>query len=123
MTQKKILIVEDDADQRLALSVRLRSANYSPVFASDGVSAVGAAQRERPDMILLDLGLPGGDGYVVLDRIKAIPHLASIPIAVITARTAEENREKSLNKGVQFFLRKPVENHDLLSVIKAAIGE
>jgi CheY-like chemotaxis protein len=68
VSQKKILIVDDYADMRLGLGVWLRASKFITVFAADGLSAIAAAQRERPDLILLDLGLPGGDGFLVLQR-------------------------------------------------------
>ena len=68
MDKKKILIVDDNADTRLLLSARLKAHQYHTVFAADALQAMSVAQRERPDAILLDLGLPGGNGLIVLTR-------------------------------------------------------
>ena len=123
MSQRKILIVDDDADLRLGLSVRLRAGKYAVVFAADGTGAVMMAQRERPDLILLDLGLPAGDGFLVLERLQAIPRLASIPVIVITARDAEEARDRALILGAVAFLQKPVDNAALFTAMRVALGE
>jgi CheY-like chemotaxis protein len=78
MDQPKILIVDDDPDLRRALTIRLQANHYSTVHASDGYAAISVAQRERPDLIILDLGLPAGDGFVVMDRLRDSDILSSI---------------------------------------------
>jgi CheY-like chemotaxis protein len=83
--QSKIMIVDDDADLRLALDIRLRANHCKTLSVGDGYSALALAQRERPDLILLDLGLPGASGTAVLERIRASPALAPIPVIVLTA--------------------------------------
>ena len=123
MSQKKILIVDDDADIRLGLSVRLRASKFVTVFAADGISAIAAAQRERPDLILLDLGLPGGDGFLVLQRIGAIPRLASIPVIVVTARDPATSEARALELGARRLLQKPVDNEVLMAAIAEMVGD
>lgn len=75
MTKAKILIVDDDQDIRPLLGHRLKSEGYEPVFAGDAITAVNTARKEAPDLILLDLGLPAGDGRIVIERLKAMPAL------------------------------------------------
>ncbi len=65
-TKPKILIVDDDPDLRRGLTLRLRANHYDTSYATDGFSAIAMAQKERPDLIILDIGLPAGDGFVVL---------------------------------------------------------
>jgi len=122
MNGKKILIIDDDADIRLGLNARLRANGYETAFAEDGMSAITVARRESPDLILLDIGLPGGDGFVVLERLRGNTNLACIPVIVLTARDPESTEKKVLEAGATGFFQKPVDNGDLLSAISQAIG-
>lgn len=115
---KKILIVEDDPDHVKALTLRLRAAGYDLLTASDGMQAVAVARREKPDVIILDLGLPGGDGYQVLRRLKVLGPLASIPVIVLSARDPAVHREKSLEAGAIAFFQKPPDSDVLLELIR-----
>ncbi|MCP4002642.1 MAG: response regulator [bacterium] len=117
---KKILIVDDDADIRMGLDARLRASGYDTVFAADGADATRKAMKERPDLILLDLGLPAGDGFVVLERIRNRPDLAAIPVIVLSARDPEHNEKKALDAGARAFYQKPVEADVLLEGIESA---
>lgn len=121
--KKKILIVDDDPDLRRGLNVRLRANNYETVFATDGMSAISVAQKERPDLVVLDLGLPAGDGFTVMERFKAIAPLSVVPIIVVSARDPQVNRDRALKAGAEAFLQKPVDNDELLSAIRKALGE
>lgn len=123
MNNKKILIVEDDADVRMGLHMRLKANHYDTFFAGDALSAMAEVRKHEPDLILLDLGLPAGDGFVVMDRLKAFPALAIIPIIVISGRSGVANRERVLKAGAKAFLEKPVDNAELLAVIRQALGE
>jgi len=76
----------------------------------DVFSSLGEARKHEPDLILLDLGLPAGDGFVVMDRLKAVPALAMIPIIVVSGRSGAANREHALKAGAKAFLEKPVDN-------------
>ncbi len=122
MERKKILVIDDDLDIRLGLNARLRANGYETVFAEDGVGALSVARKESPDLILLDIGLPGGDGFSVLERLKTNTSLATIPVVVLSARDAEENERRALEAGAEVFLEKPAENDDLLGAIASAIA-
>ena len=117
MGKKKILVIEDDPEMRLALQVRLRANNYHVDFAVDGVSGVAEARKHTPDIILLDLGLPAGDGFVVLERLHALPALAGIPVIVVSGRDRAASYERAHALGASSFLQKPVKNSELLLVI------
>jgi DNA-binding response OmpR family regulator len=123
MSNKKILIVEDDPDVRKGMHVRLQASNYDTFFAADAISSMSEARKHQPDLILLDLGLPGGDGFTVMERFKANPHLAVIPIIIVSARTGHDNRVRAMKAGAKAFLEKPVDNAELLAVIRQALGE
>jgi len=117
----KILIIEDDHDIRRGLNVRLRANDYETAFASDAVMALSIAKKEAPDLILLDLGLPGGDGFVVLERMKNIASLACTPVIVVSARDPKTNEKRALDAGAEAFFQKPVDNKDLLIAIQRAL--
>lgn len=118
----KILIVDDDPDLRLALRLRLRANHYETVSAVDGYSAIVQALKEKPDLIVLDLGLPAGDGFVVLDRLQRHPELDEIPVIVLTAWDPESTERKALELGACAFLEKPADNDTLLGVIRAQLA-
>jgi DNA-binding response OmpR family regulator len=119
MEKSKILIVDDDPNLKLALKIRLRANHYDTVQASDGYSAIAVAQKEQPDLIILDLGLPAGDGFVVLKYLQDSDKLSSIPVIVLTARDPQSNEEKTMQAGATAFFQKPADNNELLAMIRA----
>jgi DNA-binding response OmpR family regulator len=121
MANQKILIVDDDSDLRRGLNLRLRANHYDTAYACDGFSAVAMAMKEKPDMIILDIGLPAGDGFVVLERLRQSASLSNIPVIVLTARDPQSNRERVLKLGATAFLQKPADNAELLGTIRAVL--
>src|ERR1700682_6527154 len=122
MENKKILIVEDDPDIRKSMSVRLKASGYDIFVASDVITSVIMARKHEPDLIILDLGLPAGDGFVGIERLKMVPALALIPIIIVSGRAGLANQELAVKAGVKAFLQKPVDNVELLAVIRKALG-
>ncbi len=120
---KKILVVDDDQDLLRGLAVRLRASGYEVIFAADAMYAVSNARKERPDLIILDIGLPGGDGFLVMDRLKSNSALSSIPIIILSARDPQVNREKALEHGAVAFLQKPADNFVLMATIQKVLGD
>ncbi len=123
MGSKKILIVDDDPDVRLGLHVRLAANGYETSFASDALTAIAEARKRQPDLIILDLGLPAGDGFVVMERLGRLASLSVIPIIVVSARDTRANHDRAIKAGATAFLQKPVDNEELLAVIRRALGE
>jgi DNA-binding response OmpR family regulator len=123
MSNKKILIVDDDPDVRHGMHVRLKANHYDTFFAADALTSMTEARKHEPDLIILDLGLPAGDGFVVMERLRAFASLAVIPIIVVSARDVRANRERALKAGAKAFLQKPVDDAELLAVIRQALGE
>jgi DNA-binding response OmpR family regulator len=123
MSQKKILIVDDDPEIRLSLKIRLNANQYDVVFAADGVASIAEARKHLPDLIILDLGLPAGDGFTVLERLKSNEILSVIPVIVLSGRDRFANKEPALKAGAKAFLQKPVDNQELLAVIRRSLGE
>jgi DNA-binding response OmpR family regulator len=118
---KKILVVDDDRDVLIGLNARLRSAGYATVFASDALAAVRMARTEEPDLILLDIGLPAGGGFTVLDRLRQNASLSFIPVFVISARDPEEIEKKALDAGARLVFSKPFDHEALLRQIEGEL--
>ena len=123
MSTKTILIVDDDPELRLGLNIRLKANGYNVVFAVDGVSSISATRQHTPNLILLDLGLPAGDGFTVLERLAASDTMSLIPVVVLSARDRHTSRDRALKAGARAFLQKPVDPSDLLSTIRRTLGE
>jgi DNA-binding response OmpR family regulator len=123
MANKMILLVDDDPDVRLAMHVRLRANGYDTCFASDAPSAVSEARKHQPNLVILDLGLPGEDGFAAIQQLKRHPSLAVIPIIVVSARDASGNQERAIKAGAKLYLQKPVDNAELLAIIRRTVGQ
>ena len=123
MSNKKVLVVEDDGDVRLGYRVLLKANDYDTVFAADGSSAVSEARKHQPDLIILDLGLPAGDGFIVLDRLRANTDLAAIPVVVVSARDLQANKERALKAGARAYVQKPWDDDELLATIGQLLGQ
>jgi two-component system KDP operon response regulator KdpE len=121
MARETILIVDDNELVRRALDVQLRGVGFRTIFAADAIGAVGVARRESPDLIILDIGLPGGDGVLVLERLRAIPSVGCTPVIVLTGRDPEE-RWRCLDAGAVGFYQKPVAWAELLGGIQRALA-
>jgi len=122
MPRPKILVVDDDPDLVRAMRLRLRANNYDVATATDGYSAIASAQKEHPALIILDLGLPVGDGFVVLERLQNSDALSGVPVIVLSARDPQSNEERALKAGAAAFFQKPADNDELMNVIRVSIG-
>lgn len=118
-----IAVIEDDPDIRALLDLELRASGYTTVFARDGTSAVAVIRDNVPDLILLDIGLPAGDGFTVMERISNFHVLQGIPIVIISARTAPEARERAMAAGAAAFIEKPFDAKELLATIERLLAE
>ena len=119
---KKILLIEDNELNRDMLSRRLQKRGYDVVMAVDGEQGVAAALSELPALILMDMSLPGLDGWEATRRIKAGPRTGRIPIIALTAHAMPSDRDRSLAAGCDDFDTKPVDLPRLLQKIEALLG-
>jgi DNA-binding response OmpR family regulator len=119
--RQKILVIEDDPVARADLEARLAASGYTVARAADAASALTVVNRERPDLILLDLGLPAGDGYLVLERLRKIEALAAIPVLIITGRSDAETRKRVEEMGLAPVLTKPVNTEVLLAAVREGL--
>jgi CheY-like chemotaxis protein len=117
----KILLVEDNELNRDMLGRRLRRAGYNVVFAVDGPAGIAEAERQMPDLILMDVMLGAMDGWEATRRLKASPDTSAIPIITLTAHAFATDREKSAALGCADFDTKPVDFARLEGKIRAAL--
>src|ERR1700752_5104535 len=118
----KILLVEDNEMNRDMLSRRLVRRGYEVAIAVDGEQGVAMARSEAPALILMDMSLPGLDGWEATRRIKAAPETRGIPVIALTAHAMSGDREKAVAAGCDDFDTKPVDLVRLLEKIEALIG-
>jgi CheY-like chemotaxis protein len=119
----KILLIEDNELNRDMLSRRLQKRGYEVVMAVDGEQGVAAALSDAPALILMDMSLPGIDGWEATRRLKAAPQTRHIPIIALTAHAMPVDREKALAVGCDDFDTKPVELPRLLEKIEALLKQ
>jgi DNA-binding response OmpR family regulator len=116
--KKKILLVDDEVDIVTVIRLRLESSGYEVIVARDGKEALNTARSVRPDLIILDLMLPGMDGFHVARMLKYDAHYKDIPIIMLTAKAGEESRKTGAQVGADAYMNKPFEAEKLLSKIR-----
>jgi two-component system cell cycle response regulator DivK len=115
---QRILVIEDHEENRRILRDLLGHAGYEMLEAVTGEEGVAAAERERPDLILMDIQLPGLDGYEVTRRIKAQPALRGIPIIAVTSYALSGDEQKARDAGCDAYVTKPFSPRALLARIR-----
>jgi DNA-binding response OmpR family regulator len=120
---KKILIVEDDKKIVTALTIRLKAAGYEVIAAFDAIMAGSMALKHHPDLVLLDISMPGGNGFIVAERLQNSTVTVGVPMIFLTASKQPELREKAKELGAVGFFEKPYEAEELLEAIQRALGE
>jgi two-component system KDP operon response regulator KdpE len=123
MDSKTIMIVEDDRDLMLAMSVRLIAQGFTTIAAQDAASAIQLAATRKPDLILMDLGLPDSNGFVVMEVVSQLKSVSTVPIIVVSARPADVYREAALMAGAKDYFQKPFDNDALLNAIHRELHE
>ena len=115
--RRRVLIVEDNIDAGRSLAYFLRDVGHQVEHAINGYAAIAIARNLRPDIVFLDLGLPGMDGFTVAREIKREPGLEKVRIVVVTGYGQDEYRERALKSGCDMHLIKPVDPKTLASLI------
>jgi DNA-binding response OmpR family regulator len=121
-TQKRILVVDDEMDFVKMLQARLRIEGYEVLVAEDGIKGIQMARKEKPDLIILDIMMPGLDGHSVCDTLKKSILTWSIPVIYLTARTGQADELLAMEKGARYYLTKPYNPSMLLEMIKSALS-
>lgn len=118
----KVLLVDDEVDVIRALRMRFKANGFDVVTASDGVQATSVALRERPDLIVLDIGMPGGDGFVVAERLRSSSVTRLIPIIVLSARHTIMDTQKARDLDIERYLTKPFDPDELIRTANNLLG-
>jgi two-component system cell cycle response regulator DivK len=119
----KILLIEDNEMNRDVLSRRLRRRGYQVLVAFDGTQGIAMAQKEQPDLILMDMRLPVLDGWEATRQLKAAPETCAIPIIALTAHAIAGDRERAIRVGCDDYEAKPVNFSRLLMKIQTLLGK
>lgn len=117
----RVLIVDDERRNRQLLEIMLGEEGYDLSCASDGSEAVEMATRDRPDIILLDVMMPGMNGYEVAARLKAADATSDIPLVIISALDDENSRQHGVNAGAEGFVSKPVNRQEVISCVRSLL--
>ena len=120
---EKILVVDDDADTVKFISMILTRLGYDIVAALSGQQAFELAHTEQPDLIVLDVMMPGLDGYEVARILRQDPQTAATPILMFTAKTQVDDKVTGYNAGVNIYLTKPIHPIDLQANIKTLLSQ
>ena len=118
----RVLVVEDDFEEREFLVALLGAAGADVRSASSANEALATLAWWRPGVLVSDIGLPGGDGYDLMEAVRALPEAARVPAAAVTGQAAPEDRRRALRAGFQAHLVKPVDPDRLLDVIAGLAG-
>lgn len=121
MSKGRILIVEDNMDNYELVRIVLERAGYDVFLAVNGRDGVDAARAQKPDLILMDLGLPEMDGWNAAERLKAGEETKSIPLYALTAHTLPGERKRALRAGCDGYVAKPIHMKDFLNVVEEAL--
>ena len=114
-----ILVVDDVPDNIDILQMRLESQGYDVIAAADGEQALAVVHERLPDLVLLDIMMPGMDGYQTIQEIRSMPRFASLPIVAVTAKAMKGDRQKCIEAGASDYVAKPVR----VAAIYATLGK
>lgn len=116
-TKLSVLIVDDVLDNSVVFSFILKHAGYHTVTATSGPDAIAAAKREKFDLILSDIGMPGMDGYEFVERLRELPNYSTVPIIAVTGYSEYEDHQRAFLAGFNAHLKKPVQPAKLLELV------
>jgi two-component system cell cycle response regulator len=120
--ERTILLIEDDPLSARLVDLILKSEGHRVIMVQDGLQGLDVAQSTALDLILLDLMLPGIDGFEVLRRLRADPKTADVKVAVVSAKSQPADKEKADELGVDFYLTKPYRKVELLEVVRSLLS-
>jgi DNA-binding response OmpR family regulator len=119
--KKKILIVDDERDIVKGLTIRLQSHGYEVVTAFDGAQGVFIAHKENPDLVLLDIRMPAGDGFSVAQQLRKSSDTLHIPIIFLSGSPERNSEQRAEKLGARFYIKKPYDPEELLDAVRRAL--
>jgi DNA-binding response OmpR family regulator len=119
--RKKILVIDDEPLVVEVLKIRLKMNNYEVITAGDGTEGIERAVTEKPDLIILDVVMPGLDGYQVCQKLKEDTNTKTIPVIMLTALGQSPGRKKGYSAGAQDYIFKPFDDQELLNSVERAL--
>jgi DNA-binding response OmpR family regulator len=122
MRRRRILVSDDDRNTLEAVRVRLQAEGFDVSIATDGYQAVAMARSAAPDLVVLDIGMPAGDGFSVHERLRQIPELDRVPIIYMTGQDPDVVDRRAMQDGARAVLHKPFRGADLIEECRAALG-
>jgi len=120
---KRVLLVDDEKDMLFMLRFRMEAAGYEVISAEDGIEGYASALRDKPDIILLDVLLPGIDGLQLCRKLKDSEALSRIPVLILTASNVKDVERKCSDAGADGYLKKPFDSLELLGKVKFLLGD
>ncbi|MDI6739854.1 MAG: response regulator [Candidatus Edwardsbacteria bacterium] len=120
---KKIMVVDDEPYIARVIKFKLEQEGYTVISANDGITGLNKIREEKPDLVLLDVMMPGMSGYEVCQKIKGDAELAGIPVVILTAKGQERDREQGFSMGASDYITKPFSPNRLLELVKSIVGE
>ncbi len=120
---KTVLVVDDEPDIRLILQARLEAAGYRVETAGNGLEALNRIRTQPPDLVILDLMLPGMDGFAVCAMLKRDQRFSHIPIVILSARSQVQDKKTGASLGADAYITKPFQPQELLSTIEQLIEQ
>lgn len=122
MAARKILIVDDDAVARQVLHTALKAASFDTVIAADAMTALTQTRNQKPDLIILDIGLPAGGGFTFLERLRAFPALAMTPVIVVSGMDRAATEPRASAAGVAAYFEKPIRPDEVVAKVRELLG-
>jgi len=121
--QYTVLAVDDENDVLLIVKTALQAEGYRVLTASDGPDALKTAAEEKPDLVLLDVMMPGMDGFEVLNKLRQQEATCQVPIIMLTGLTERESKRSAIEHGTKYYIVKPFDFQDLVSKVRLAIED
>jgi len=122
MQRKKVLIVDDDEELVRILCVNLQVEGFDVCTAFDGMSAVMRAHKDQPDLIILDIKMPAGDGFSVVERLQSSNRTFAIPVVFLSALPKEDHENRAKEVGVLHYFAKPFNMETLINYVKGRLA-